>query len=198
MATRKHPIVEYFSNIWTGLVTTAKGMQLTFRYLFKKPVTMQYPEVKPVIPESHRGLHRYIEEKCFLCNACVAVCPVDCIAIKSLGRGKDRLILEYNVDYSKCLFCNLCCEACNSDCLFLGPEYDLSAAERAGCVLHFARTKSPQEIEAFKVLWAQKEAERKAKAEAALKAKEAKDAAAKAALGAGAAPQKPTGEGEKK
>lgn len=183
MSETTSPLKEYFANIWSGISTTAKGMALTLRYFFKPKVTMNYPEERPVIPAGHRGIHKYIEEQCNLCNACVTACPVDCIVIEALGRGKESLKLKYDIDYSKCMFCNLCCEACRSDCIFMSEDYDMAAAEREGCVIHFARTKTPEEIEAYKEVLRQKELEKKAKAEAEAKAKAEAEAAA-AATGA--------------
>lgn len=167
MSQTTSAVGEYFSNIWQGIITTVKGMALTGRYFVSPKVTMMYPEERPQIPKGHRGKHTYNEDACNYCTACQAACPVDCIAIKALGKGKDRLILEYDIDYSKCLFCNLCCEACKTGCLYLGEEYDLSAASRAGCVIHFASAKRAEEIEAHKQMLEKKEAERKAKLQAA-------------------------------
>ena len=175
---------QYFSDLWLGISTTWKGMSLTLRYFFKPKVTLRYPEERPDVPKSHRGIHTYGEDECTLCRACQTACPVDCILIDALGKGKDRLILSYNIDYSKCLFCNLCCEACKPACIHMSENYDLAAATRDGCVLHFARTKNAEEIAAHEKMLAEKEAEKKAKAEAA----------AKESAGAGA----PAGVGEKK
>jgi NADH-quinone oxidoreductase subunit I len=163
---------EYFWNIGQGIVTTYKGMRLTFRYFLKPAVTMRYPEERPVVPESHRGKHGYDEPACLLCGACVAACPVDCLVIEGMGKGKETLITEASVDYSKCLFCNLCAEACKTECIWLSEEYDLSSTERGGCVLKLIAEKTPAEIAAFEELLAKKEAEKKAKA-AAAKAKAA-------------------------
>jgi NADH-quinone oxidoreductase subunit I len=177
----RNPFVQYFADIWAGIYSTYQGMRLTITYFFKPKVTMEYPEVRPEVPESHRGLHKYIEEKCNLCGQCAEACPVDCIAVHGLGKGKDVLIEQYEIDYSKCLFCHLCCEACKSDCLFMGPEFDLASASRAGCVRAFASSKEPEQVEKFKEFLAQKDAERKAKAAAAAAAKAAKAAEAPAA-----------------
>ncbi len=175
MMGRYSSFVEYFTDLWAGIYSTWKGMTLTLGYVFKRSVTMQYPEIRPEIPDTHRGLHVYDENKCVLCLQCSKVCPVECITIEALGRGKDRLIVKFDVDYSKCLFCNLCCEVCKPECLRLGKEYDLSSINRSGCVRHLAGEKSDQEIEAFKVGFAKKEAERKEKAEAAKKEKDEKE-----------------------
>lgn len=167
MGKKQQAITQYFRDIWLGISSTWKGMAITLRYFFKPKVTMKYPEEKPEIPAGHRGMHTYDEDKCNLCMACVNACPVDCIVIEAIGRGKDSMKKQYNIDYSKCMFCNLCCEACRTQCLFLGEHYDMAAAEKAGCLVHFARTKTPEELEAFAEQLRVKEEEKKAKAEAA-------------------------------
>jgi len=169
------PFVRYFADIWAGVATTFLGMRLTIGYFFGKPFTMRYPEVRPVIPPGHRGLHAIDESKCTLCHLCQNSCPVNCITAEGLGRARDTLVLQYDVDYSKCLFCNICAEVCPTKCVWLTEKYNLAAGSREGCQLHLARAKSDEEIASFKALLEQREAERKAKAaqkEAERKAKE--------------------------
>ena len=65
---------------------TLKGFGVTFKHLFKKPITQEYPEYKrPVYPRfrgRHR-LHRHANglEKCVGCSLCAAACPSDCIRV---------------------------------------------------------------------------------------------------------------------
>ena len=67
-------------------VDTFKGFAVTFRQLFRKPITVQYPEyVRPVYPRfrgRHRlHLHENGLEKCVGCSLCAAACPSDCIRV---------------------------------------------------------------------------------------------------------------------
>ena len=163
---RHRPFIQYFVDVWAGIATTCAGMKVTLTYLFSKPFTMEYPEVRPMIPPGHRGLHVYTEGKCIACTMCQKLCPVDCIHIDLLGRGKNALVLRFDIDYARCLFCNLCAEACPTSCVELTEKYDLACGSRTGCVLHFAKPKTDEEIAAQKALLEKKEAERKAKREA--------------------------------
>src|SRR4029078_4547686 len=57
-----------------------KGMRLTFKNMFAKQVTVQYPEEKTPQSPRFRGLHalrRYPngQERCIACKLCEAVCP---------------------------------------------------------------------------------------------------------------------------
>ena len=65
---------------------TLKGFALTFRQIFKKPITQQYPEYKRPLYPRFRGRHRLWRhqnglEKCVGCSLCAAACPADCIRV---------------------------------------------------------------------------------------------------------------------
>ncbi len=62
------------------LTELGKGLRLTFKHLFMRKVTVQYPEEKAPQSPRFRGLHalrRYPngEERCIACKLCEAVCP---------------------------------------------------------------------------------------------------------------------------
>ena len=70
------------------LVELFKGLALTGRYLFRRKVTVQFPEEKTPLSPRFRGLHalrRYEngEERCIACKLCEAVCPAMAITIES-------------------------------------------------------------------------------------------------------------------
>ena len=66
----------------------AKGMALTLRHLFRKPITTQYPEEKLVVSRRIRGTElAWSEEKCTGCYTCARSCPHGCIEIEISGRG---------------------------------------------------------------------------------------------------------------
>jgi len=98
-----------------------KGLHLTGCYLFKRKITVQYPEEKT--PQSHRfrGLHalrRYPngEERCIACKLCEAVCPAVAITIESEPRDDgSRRTTKYDIDLTKCIFCGFCEESCPVD-----------------------------------------------------------------------------------
>lgn len=154
--TAPNPVKQYFTNIWTAITTSVKGLGITWEHMWRKPVTVQYPEQEVKPSPNFRGLHVYDIDNCDACFLCAKACPVECLTLVTEGRGKNAVIKSYSIDYSKCLFCNLCCEPCPSYAIYMGSEWDLSAFSREGCVVNFnieqstADEKKNPEIEARK------------------------------------------------
>src|SRR5215510_10921741 len=75
-----------------------KGFATTFRHMFKKPVTVNYPYQKvPVFPK-YRGKQVLMRdenglEKCVFCGMCEEACPVSAIFM-----GKDYELAVYSKD----------------------------------------------------------------------------------------------------
>jgi len=103
------------------LLELVKGMWLTGRHLFKRKITVQYPEEKTPQSSRFRGLHalrRYPngEERCIACKLCEAVCPALAITIESEQRPDNtRRTTRYDIDLTKCIFCGFCEESCPVD-----------------------------------------------------------------------------------
>src|SRR5260370_33522068 len=65
----------------------ASGLWLTLRYMFKPPVTVNYPYEKGPLSPRFRGEHflrRYAngEERCIACKLSEAICPALAITIQ--------------------------------------------------------------------------------------------------------------------
>ena len=105
------------------LTELLKGLALTGRHLFKRKVTVMYPEEKTPMGPRFRGLHalrRYQngEERCIACKLCEAVCPAIAIHIESEVRDDGtRRTTRYDIDLVKCIFCGFCEEACPVDAI---------------------------------------------------------------------------------
>jgi NADH-quinone oxidoreductase subunit I len=112
-------ITNYFKSLI--LIELFKGLALTGRYLFRKKITVQYPEEKTPMSPRFRGLHalrRYPngEERCIACKLCEAVCPALAITIESEQRADGtRRTKRYDIDLTKCIFCGFCEESCPVD-----------------------------------------------------------------------------------
>ena len=71
----------------------AKGMALTLKHLFRKPITTQYPEEKLTVSRRIRGNElAWSQEKCIGCYTCAQSCPHGCINIITSEKGTKGLI----------------------------------------------------------------------------------------------------------
>ncbi len=118
-----------------------KGLQLTGRYLFKRKITVQYPEEKTPQSARFRGLHalrRYPngEERCIACKLCEAVCPALAITIDSEQREDGtRRTTRYDIDLSKCIFCGFCEESCPVDSIVETRIFEYHGEKRSDLLL---------------------------------------------------------------
>jgi len=72
--------------IGSGLL---KGLRVTLKTLFKRPVTTQYPEQKLTISRRERGtVLAWSAEKCTGCYTCERACPHGCIDIETPEIGQ--------------------------------------------------------------------------------------------------------------
>jgi len=155
---------EYFRNIYLTVKTILIGMRITLKYCFAKTVTLQYPDMAPVLQPRFRGLHVYEIEKCIGCDLCAKACPVDCIYIEKSGPRKidaatgvamGGAMLRFAIDYSKCMFCALCTDPCPTECIHMGNNHDLSGYDRASMVVEFTEL-AKQGLRTPMPIWAQK------------------------------------------
>ncbi len=156
---------EYFRNIYQTLKTILIGMRITLKYCFARTVTVQYPDMAPVLQPRFRGFHYFEIEKCIACDLCAKACPVDCIYIEKTGPRKiDKetgvamggAMLRYAIDYSKCMFCALCTEPCPTECIHMGSNHDLSGYDRQSMVVEFTEL-AKQGLQTPMPLWMQKD-----------------------------------------
>src|SRR6187399_2643408 len=97
------------------------GLWVTWKKLWTRKFTVNYPEEKTPQSPRFRGLHalrRYPngEERCIACKLCEAVCPALAITIESDQRADGtRRTTRYDIDLTKCIFCGFCEESCPVD-----------------------------------------------------------------------------------
>lgn len=105
------------------LTEIVKGLSITGKKLFMKPITIQYPEEKTPQSARFRGLHalrKYPngEERCIGCKLCEAVCPALAISIDTeMREDGTRRTTKYDIDLFKCVYCGFCEEACPVDAI---------------------------------------------------------------------------------
>ncbi len=155
---------EYFRNIYVTIKSILIGMRITLKYCFAKTVTVQYPDVAPVLQKRYRGFHYFEIEKCIACDLCAKACPVDCIYIEKSGPrkidtesgvAKGGAMTRYAIDYAKCMFCALCVDPCPTDCIHMGNVHDLSGYTRESTIVEFTEL-AKEGLQTPQPLWMQK------------------------------------------
>lgn len=94
---------------------TLLSMFTVFKHLFKKPVTLEYPEKKLIPPENFRG--KPVVKNCINCKTCIKVCPSKAIEIDDNS---------FKIDMNKCIFCGNCQYFCPVGAIKMSSEYELA------------------------------------------------------------------------
>ena len=131
----------------TFLPAIMKGLKTTLGHVTDyRPVTQQYPEQRPVLPQHYRGVHRLNRDekgrvKCVACMLCATACPANCIAIEAAAAppdwpDRDKYPSEFVLDELRCIYCGMCEEACPVDAIELTHIYDMTSETRAAMVFN--------------------------------------------------------------
>jgi NADH-quinone oxidoreductase chain I len=136
-------MVQYFVDMYLAVSSALKGMGVTIKHIWRKPVTLQYPDERWVLPERYKGFVHNNIIRCDACLQCARACPVDCIYIEVEGKGKDRWMTRYAIDYNKCIWCGFCTEPCPTNAITMSHDYDHSVYFRQSYVYEYVASDNP-------------------------------------------------------
>ena len=117
------------------------AMRITLRNLFRKPVTVHYPDKERVYPDRYRGLLALVyekdtgEEACIGCRLCEYVCPPAVIKVEMLKSEKRNYAKTFTLELYACEFCELCVQVCPTDAIVMMKSFDLSTTDRRELLL---------------------------------------------------------------
>ena len=132
-------MASFLEEVGGTITALAKGFSVTFRNLWRKTTTENYPDEPVHFQARYRGIHVLQRdenglEKCVACFLCSAACPAHCIyieATENTGENRvsagDRYAKVYNIDYNRCIFCGYCVEACPTDAITHGHGFEAAS-----------------------------------------------------------------------
>ena len=130
------------ANVESSFFEQLQGFWVTFRTMFQKDITIQYPEEPAKIEPRFHGRHQLNRhpdglEKCIGCELCAWACPADAIYVEGANNTDaeryspgERYGKVYQINYLRCIFCGLCIEACPTRALTMTNEFELADYDR--------------------------------------------------------------------
>jgi NADH-quinone oxidoreductase subunit I len=135
-------IVGYFRDITEGLRSLAAGMAVTFRCMFRSPVTVPYPHRVLKMTPRFRGPLELIRDgdgqpRCVVCLMCQKACPSGCITVEGEKpeEGKRKVPTRFTQDFTTCSLCGLCVESCRFEALRYSKVYNLAGTRKEDFLL---------------------------------------------------------------
>lgn len=136
-------VSQYFKGLFGGIGGLLTGMSVTWKELFTKKITQQYPENRKTLVMSDRFRGELSmphdennEHACTSCGICEMNCPNGTIKVTSkmiqTEDGKKKKILDtYHYNLGMCTFCNLCVLTCPSNAIKFEPIFENAIFTRA-------------------------------------------------------------------
>jgi NADH-quinone oxidoreductase subunit I len=122
------------------MLSLLRTLWLVFLHLFRRKITIQYPEQKAPLAPRYRGrivLTRDPDggERCVACYLCAVACPVDCIALDAAEDAHGRRYPAwFRINFSRCIYCGFCEEACPTYAIQLIPDTEMGEYDRHNLV----------------------------------------------------------------
>src|SRR5437764_14823789 len=109
------------------------GFATTLKHLFKKPITVNYPDQKVPMSPKWRGKQVLMRdenglEKCVACGLCAVACPADAIYLEAAEndgtvQAGPPYASVYQIHKTPALFGGYCEQACPVGAMLVGKDY---------------------------------------------------------------------------
>jgi NADH-quinone oxidoreductase subunit I len=116
----------------------AKGLAVVIKHLFRRPVTVLYPEQRLNPAKRIRGNELvWNSTKCTVCTTCAKTCPQGAIHLETKvdpANPNKTVVAKMEVDTGYCIMCGLCVSSCPYNALFMGYAFERAKYRRGDLV----------------------------------------------------------------
>jgi len=126
----------FWGELWQLTRAVSRAMGVTFRNLFRRPVTVMYPDTSRPYPDRFRGVLALVYEKdtgqeaCIGCRLCEYICPPQVIKVEMLKAAKRNFAKTFTLELYACEFCELCVQVCPTDAIIMLKTFDVATSDR--------------------------------------------------------------------
>jgi NADH-quinone oxidoreductase subunit I len=142
-------MLNYVAGIIKGIISLCEGLAVTLKHVFRRPITLQYPEERPDLQLRFRG--RLVmpvdpatgDNRCTACMICVRACPnhsLDTEKIMVEGKPKPKPA-KFMYNLATCMFCNLCVESCPFFAIVMSDEFETATENKDSLMQDLAAEK---------------------------------------------------------
>lgn len=140
-----------------AMIGILKGLAITISSHFRKPVTVQYPDERMVLPSRSRGFPGLVwdeevsDAKCVACLLCARNCPASAIEMtagmrppvveaeamdlpRAIKESRFAAIFEINV--ARCICCGTCTQVCPFHAIVMTHTCELAAYSHEEMVMN--------------------------------------------------------------
>ena len=109
-----------------------EGLITVYKHLFRRPVTLEYPEKRRELNDAFRGKPEV--SGCIGCGVCKRVCASGAIEFE---KNEDGKVISYRFDLKKCIFCGNCAYYCPVKAIKMTKYYELGVENPEDLVLKY-------------------------------------------------------------
>lgn len=131
----------WFEESWEATRTVGQALKVTWKNLWRQPVTISYPDEKRELAPRQRATFALLidqngNEKCTGCKICENICPAAVITMIKEQVNNRGFAREFTLDLGGCIFCELCVQACPQDAIVMLRMWENAQFDRQTLILN--------------------------------------------------------------